>query len=183
MCVEFNQQDGRACPSRKRRTTSARGSRMRTLRAKEAHEALPRARTEQRTKTWKGKYALRPGIEGTTNQALDDTGIRRARYRGLPKVRLQHTFSATAINIVRLNAHWSDHPLRRVRTSPAPAEQTDRGRSLVRQEHRCAQGQNPRDDQATLPGTPAVGAVGSLVDLAYPGREPGLGELPGCPCL
>ncbi|MCX4902501.1 transposase (plasmid) [Streptomyces sp. NBC_00257] len=54
---------------------------------------------------------------GTINQALDVTGMRRARYRGLPKVRLQHTFSATAVNIVRLDAYWSGHPLDRNRTS------------------------------------------------------------------
>ncbi|MEU5547515.1 transposase, partial [Streptomyces sioyaensis] len=115
--VEFDRRDCRACPSQKQCTTSARGSRMLTLRPKEAHEALTQARTEQKTKTWKDKYALRAGIEGTINQALDVTGIRRARYRGLPKVRLQHAFSATAINIVRLDAHWTDQPLRRIRTS------------------------------------------------------------------
>ncbi|MEU3197706.1 transposase, partial [Streptomyces sp. NPDC006996] len=49
--------------------------------------------------------------------ALDVTGIRRARYRGLPKVRLQHAFSATAINIVRLDAHWAGQPLDRSRSS------------------------------------------------------------------
>ncbi|WP_370269602.1 transposase [Streptomyces sp. V4I8] len=49
--------------------------------------------------------------------ALDITGLRRARYRGLPKVRLQHAFSATAINIIRLDAHWTDRPLGRQRTS------------------------------------------------------------------
>ncbi|MFF3159844.1 hypothetical protein, partial [Streptomyces sp. NPDC057910] len=49
------------------------------------------------------------------------TGLRRARYRGLPKVTLQHAFSATAINIIRLDAHWTSrqHPQRpaRIRTS------------------------------------------------------------------
>ncbi|WP_185303136.1 transposase [Streptomyces finlayi] len=50
------------------------------------------------------------------HQALDVTGIRRARYRGLPKVRLQHAFSATALNVIRLDAHWTDSP-RRTRTS------------------------------------------------------------------
>ncbi|MEU5431688.1 IS1182 family transposase [Streptomyces olivoreticuli] len=115
--VEFDRRTCRACPSQKRCTTSARGSRMLTLRPEEAHDTLTRARTEQKTRTWKDKYALRAGIEGTINQALDITGIRRARYRGPPKVRLQHAFSATAINIIRLNAHWTDHPLRRVRTS------------------------------------------------------------------
>ncbi|WP_406723692.1 hypothetical protein WJ438_02030 [Streptomyces sp. GD-15H] len=34
------------------------------------------------------KDALRAGIEDTINQALDVTGIWRARYRGLPKARL-----------------------------------------------------------------------------------------------
>ncbi|MGW2370442.1 transposase [Streptomyces sp. NPDC001667] len=115
--VEFDQHTYRACPSQQRCTTPARGSGMLTLRPEEAHEALTRARTEQKSQTWKDKYALRTGIEGTINQALDITGIRRARYRGLPKVRLQHAFSATAISIVRLDAHWTDQPLRRVRTS------------------------------------------------------------------
>lgn len=64
-----------------------------------------------------GPSALRAGVEGTINQAPDITGIRRARYRGLPKVRLQHTFSATALNIIRLDAYWTDKPLRRTRTS------------------------------------------------------------------
>jgi IS5 family transposase len=72
-----------------------------------ARQALNAARTEQKSETWQAKYALRAGIEGTVNQALDVTRIRRARYRGLPKVRLQHAFSATALNIVRLDAHWS----------------------------------------------------------------------------
>ena len=43
--------------------------------------------------------------------------MRRARYRGLPRVRLQHAFSATAINLVRLDAYWSGHPLARTRSS------------------------------------------------------------------
>ncbi|MFI8456957.1 transposase [Kitasatospora sp. NPDC085464] len=49
------------------------------------------------------KDALRAGVEGTISQALDVTGPRQARYRGLPKVSLQHAFSATAINITRLD--------------------------------------------------------------------------------
>lgn len=90
---------------------------MLTPRPEEPHQALVRARTEQRTGTWKAKYALRSGIESVINQALDFTGIRRARYRGLPKVRLQHAFSATAVNIVRLAAWWADPPPRGQRTS------------------------------------------------------------------
>jgi hypothetical protein len=51
--------------------------------------------------------ASRRGARMLTLQALDVTGIRRARYRGLPKIRLQHAFSATALNVIRLDAHWS----------------------------------------------------------------------------
>ncbi|WTA41177.1 transposase (plasmid) [Streptomyces sp. NBC_00846] len=98
-------------------TSSALGRRMLTLRPREPHEALVRARTEQKTETWKAKYALRAGVEGTINQALDLTGMRRARYRGLPKVRLQQVFSATALNVIRLDAHWTGHNQHHTRSS------------------------------------------------------------------
>lgn len=115
--ITFSVLTCRDCPFQKQCTTSRTGRRMLTLRPQELHENLARARAEQKTATWKNKYALRAGVEGTVNQALDITGIRQARYRGLPKVRLQHAFSATAINVVRLDAYWTDSPLRRTRTS------------------------------------------------------------------
>lgn len=115
--VDFAKADCRSCPSRPRCTTGRRVNRMLTLQPRELHETLAAARTAQRTDSFKTRYALRAGVEGTINQALDVTGMRRARYRGLPKVRLQHAFSATAVNIVRLDAHWSGHPLDRNRTS------------------------------------------------------------------
>ncbi|MCY0962524.1 transposase [Streptomyces sp. H27-H5] len=115
--ITFSVLTCRGCPFQQRCTTSKPGRRMLTLRPEELHENLARARAEQKTDTWKNKYALRAGVEGTINQALDITGIRRARYRGLPKVRLQHAFSATALNAIRLDAHWTESPLRRTRTS------------------------------------------------------------------
>jgi transposase len=115
--VKFGADACDTCSYRTACTASARGRRQLTLRPQELHDALATARTEQTTDSWKAKYALRAGVEGTINQALDVTGMRRARYRGLPKVRLQHAFSATAINVVRLDAHWTDHPLGRTRTS------------------------------------------------------------------
>ena len=45
------------------------------------------------------------------------TGLRRARYRGLPKTRLQHLFAAVALNLIRLDAYWNGHPLDRTRAS------------------------------------------------------------------
>ncbi|MEN3584060.1 transposase [Streptomyces sp. ZYX-F-203] len=115
--IEFAKSDCGSCLVKDRCTSAARGNRMLTLRPKEIHETTTKARSEQETPAWRTKYAVRAGIEGTVNQALDITGLRRARYRGLPKVRLQHTFSAAAVNVVRLDVYWSDQPLRRVRTS------------------------------------------------------------------
>ncbi|WP_159402062.1 MULTISPECIES: transposase [Streptomyces] len=89
----------------------------RRFKAGKSHEAASAARAEQETGTRQARYALRAGIEGAIDQALDVTGIRRARYRRLPKVRLQHAFSAAALNVIRLDAYWSDQPLGRTRIS------------------------------------------------------------------
>ena len=39
----------------------------------------------------------RAGVEGTIRQAVAVTGLRRARYRGLPKTRLEHVFSVVEL--------------------------------------------------------------------------------------
>jgi hypothetical protein len=44
-------------------------------------------------------------------------GARRARYRGLPKTRLDHVYLACALNLLRLHAYWTGTPLDRRRTS------------------------------------------------------------------
>lgn len=43
--------------------------------------------------------------------------MRRARYRGLLKIRLQHAFSATALNVIRLEAYWTRHDRHHTRSS------------------------------------------------------------------
>ena len=73
------------------------------------------ARTEQNTRSWQAKYRIRAGAESTIRQAV--TGTRRARYRGLAKTHLEHVYSAVALNLIRLDAHWNDRPLDRHRTS------------------------------------------------------------------
>jgi hypothetical protein len=108
--VKFGADAGDTCPARADCTTSARGRRQLTLRHRELHDALAAARTQQATRTWKDTYALRAGVEGTVHQAVTTGGIRHARYRGLPKTRLQHLFTAAAINLVRLDA-WLTAPL------------------------------------------------------------------------
>jgi hypothetical protein len=106
----------KACPARTQCTTSRTG-RMLTLRTREAHQALTAARAAQDSDQWKARYKIRAGIEGTISQATHVTGIRRARYLGLPKTRLEHNIAATAINLIRLNAWWTSTPLDRTRTT------------------------------------------------------------------
>ncbi|MFI7231668.1 transposase [Nonomuraea angiospora] len=80
-------------------------------------ETLDTTRAEQTTAAWHDQYALRCGIEATVHQAATVTGLRRARYRGIKKVHLQHVISAIAVNLIRLNAWWNGHSVDRKRTS------------------------------------------------------------------
>ena len=66
---------------------------------------------------WKDRYAIRASVEGTIRQATAVTGIRTARYRGLPKTSLEHAAAATAINLIRLDAWQTSKPLGRTRTT------------------------------------------------------------------
>ena len=75
------------------------------------------ARAVQDTPDWQADYARRAGVEGTIRQAVAVTGMRRARYRGLPKTTLEQVYSAVALNLIRLHAYWNGHPLDRTRTS------------------------------------------------------------------
>jgi transposase len=106
-----------ACPVRAQCTTAQRGGRRLTLRPRPMHEALLTARAGQATPAWRDRYKMRAGVEGTIAQAVNVTGIRRARYAGLAKTRLEHAFAATAINLIRLDAWWTGKPLDRTRTT------------------------------------------------------------------
>jgi hypothetical protein len=103
------------CPLRELCTSGKR--RQITIRSRELHEALRDARAEQTTDQWKTRYAARAGVEGTMRQATHVTGIRQARYLGLPKTQLEHNIAAAAINMIRLDAYWTGHPLDRTRSS------------------------------------------------------------------
>jgi hypothetical protein len=74
------------------------------------------ARASQDTASFRAGYARRAGVEGTMHQAASH-GARRARYRGLPRTRLDHIYMACALNLLRLHAYWTGTPLDRRRTS------------------------------------------------------------------
>ena len=115
--VRFHAPTCRACPARAQCTSSPRLGRQLFLRPREIHEAVTAARASQASQHWKNRYALRAGVEGTIWQATHVTGLRRARYRGLDKTRLEHSVAAAAINLIRLDAWWTGKPLDRTRTT------------------------------------------------------------------
>lgn len=115
--IKFDTATCGPCPVRAQCTTARRGGRQLTVPPRELHQAQLAARAEQNTTDWQAKYAIRAGAESTMHQAVTACGARHARYRGLAKTHLQHVFSAVALNMIRLDAWWTDHPLDRTRTS------------------------------------------------------------------
>jgi hypothetical protein len=49
-------------------------------------------------------YARRAGVEGTLSQAIHVCELRRAKYVGSAKTRLQHVITTAALNVVRAGA-------------------------------------------------------------------------------
>ena len=88
-----------------------------TLRPRERHEALQAARRQQETAEWKAEYAVRAGVEGTLSQGVRGFGLRRCRYIGLAKARLQHVATAAAINVYRISDWVGGVPRAATRTS------------------------------------------------------------------
>jgi transposase len=101
--TEFARRECLACGSRPLCTRAKTEGREMTLRPRELHEALQAARRQQETAEWKGEYAARAGVEGTLSQGVRGYGLRRCRYVGLSKARLQHVATAAAINVGRVS--------------------------------------------------------------------------------
>jgi transposase len=114
--VRFATATCRHCPARDNCTTATRTGRQLYLRPREIHQATTTARAAEGGTSFHADYARRAGIEGTMHQATSH-GARRARYRGLPKTRLDHAYMACALNLLRLEAFWVGTPLDRQRTS------------------------------------------------------------------
>ncbi len=112
----FSATDCGPCPARPQCTTSGRKRRQLTVLPRDLAEAQAAARAAETTISFQADYARRAGVEGTMHQAASH-GARRARYRGLPKTRLDHVYMAAALNLLRLEAFWTGTPLDRRRTS------------------------------------------------------------------
>jgi transposase len=116
--TEFARRECLACPSRPLCTRATTEGREMTLRPRERHEALQAARRQQETAEWKAEYAVRAGVEGTLSQGVRGFGLRRCRYIGLDKARLQHVATAAAINVYRISDWFGGVPRAATRTSP-----------------------------------------------------------------
>lgn len=106
--ITFSRSTCGVCPSRNlcvRTTGSARvhgrPRRELTVTSKEHYDALRLAREREATPGYAEEYSFRNGVEGTISRAVRNCGLRRSRYRGLEKTRLQHSLTATAMNFVR----------------------------------------------------------------------------------
>ncbi len=95
--VRFATQDCLPCPLRPRCTRGKREPRIIGLQAREQFEALQGARRQQKTEAFRASYAARAGVEGTHAQAISRCGLRRCRYVGLAKTRLQHVIASVKL--------------------------------------------------------------------------------------
>jgi hypothetical protein len=73
----------------------------RTLLVGQYHTELQARRQEQKTEEFKNQAKHRNAIEGTQSEMVRAHGLRRARYRGLEKTRLQNYFIGAACNAKR----------------------------------------------------------------------------------
>jgi transposase len=115
--VKFDKATCRTCPVRSRCTRSATKPRQLGLRPRVEHEALLRARQRQREPGFAALYAQRAGIEGTLAQGVYGYDARRARYRTLARVHLEHVALAAAISLQRLDDWWTQTPRAPTRVS------------------------------------------------------------------
>jgi transposase len=103
--IAFAKADCSQCPSLSQCTKAKNQRRTLTLKPQKLYEALQQARNREKTDEFHQEYQRRAGIEGTISQGVRAFGLRKARYLGLAKTRLQHLATAAAMNLERL-ADW-----------------------------------------------------------------------------
>jgi transposase len=115
--ARFARKDCTPCSLRPRCTRRKVEPRIIGLQTREHFETLQTARRWQRTDEFRQRYAARAGIDATHAQAVRRSGLRRSRYIGLDKTRLQHVATATAVNLLRIAAWCAGTPFAKTRCS------------------------------------------------------------------
>ena len=88
------------CPQRDKCVSPAQPHR--TLVVGQNHSFLQSRRKDMKTQSFKKEMYRRNAIEGTVSELVRAYGLRKARYRGLAKVRLQNHLIGIACNLNRL---------------------------------------------------------------------------------
>lgn len=91
------------CKACVHRDVCAPGTSGRSLELHPYYLEITARRQMMQTDAFKEEMKHRPAIEGTLSEMIRKHGFRRARYRGKAKVRLQHLFTAAAVNLKRLS--------------------------------------------------------------------------------
>jgi len=115
--ASFRRQDCHDCPARPLCPQAQQQGRRLRLPPQEEYEALAAARAWYASEEGIERYQRRAGIEGTLSQGVRAFGLRRTRYRGLPKTPMQHVAIAAAINVDRIVAWLDERPRATTRTS------------------------------------------------------------------
>jgi transposase len=115
--ASFRRQDCQACPARPLCTQAQPQGRRLRLPPQEQYEALTAARAWYASEEGSQYYKQRAGVEGTLSQGVRAFGLRRTRYRGLPKTHMQHVAIAAAINVDRIVAWLDERPRATTRVS------------------------------------------------------------------
>jgi transposase len=116
--VRFSTQDCGTCAQRALCThAKPPQARTLTLHPRPQSEALQAAQAWYASDEGQRQYGRRAGVEGTLSQGVRAFGLRRTRYRGLPKTHVQHVATAAAINIDRIVAWVDQRPRAQTRTS------------------------------------------------------------------
>jgi transposase len=115
--INFRRRDCEPCPARALCTRRKTSARVLTIMPRDHFEAVQTARAYQLTDDFQEQYHKRAGVEGTMGQAANAYAMRRARYVGLDKTRLQHIATAVAINLQRIWAWLTGTPVAKTKVS------------------------------------------------------------------
>ena len=106
LTVRFAKQDCAPCPVLAHCTSSKSAVRSLHLQPTHAkHQTLQQARVDQLSPAFENRYEDRAGVEGTISLAVRSYTLRRARFIGTAKTKLQHLAIGAAINVSRI-AYW-----------------------------------------------------------------------------
>ena len=117
ICAVFSRTDCGTCAARPLCTPAKEARRSIYFHPRPEYEALNAARARMHDPTWKQRYRVRAGIEGTLSQGVRAFGMRRSRYIGLAKTGLQQACTAAAMNASRAMRWLAGTPRAKTRTT------------------------------------------------------------------